>query len=206
MRADIDWHYLRPALVVVGLSLLFSALLLFLGRDYRADMAALQQMKSAAYSDVEMQLEEVYHDRALIADYLGPFRELEESGLFDPHQRVEWVDAVNEARARMKLPLVRYQIAAQQPYSADYLPADGYVSVMASAVKLEAGLLHEGDLVDLFQWMERYAPGQLHLVHCEMKRAEERFGYYADRPNLRLMCDLRWFTIEAAAGEGSHAG
>ncbi len=206
MTNKIDWQYLRPALIVVALSLLFSVLLVFLGRDYRADMSALYQLKLSAYSEVERQLDEVRHDKELIARYLTPFNQLVRSGLFDQKQRVEWVDAVNAARAKMKLPLVRYQIAAQVPYLADYLTDEGYVRVMASEVKLEAGLLHEGDLVDLFNWMERYAPGQLHLSHCEMKRAEEVFGYYADRPNLKLMCDLQWFTIEPLDEEDNGVG
>ncbi len=206
MTNKIDWQYLRPALIVVALSLLFSVLLVFLGRDYRADMSALYQLKLSAYSEVERQLDEVRHDKELIARYLTQFNQLVRSGLFDQKQRVEWVDAVNAARAKMKLPLVRYQIAAQVPYLADYLTDEGYVRVMASEVKLEAGLLHEGDLVDLFNWMERYAPGQLHLSHCEMKRAEEVFGYYADRPNLKLMCDLQWFTIEPLDEEDNGVG
>ena len=206
MTNKIDWQYLRPALIVVALSLLFSVLLVFLGRDYRADMSAIYQLKLSAYSEVERQLDEVRHDKELIARYLTPFNQLVRSGLFDQKQRVEWVDAVNAARAKMKLPLVRYQIAAQVPYLAGYLTDDGYVRVMASEVKLEAGLLHEGDLVDLFNWMERYAPGQLHLSHCKMKRAEEVFGYYADRPNLKLMCDLQWFTIEPLDEEDNGVG
>ncbi len=195
MQVNVDWRYLRPALIVVSLSVVFSGLLIFLGNDYHTNMGSLHDLKNDEYSEVEMKLNEVRQDKELIALYLDKFNALEKTGVFDKKQRVEWVDAVNNARRKMKLPLVRYQIAPQLPYSANYLHQDGYADVMVSQVKLEAGLLHEGDLVDLFNWMDHYAPGQLHLSHCKMKRAEEVFGYYGDRPNLNLLCDLRWFTV-----------
>ena len=203
MRVNIDWRYLRPALIVAGLALLFSSLLLLLGNDYNVNMATLHHLKTSEYSDIEFRLNEIRQDEELIGLYLDKFNALAKTGVFDQKQRVEWVDAVNNARHKMKMPLVRYQIAPQLPYSADYLHQDGYVDVMVSQVKLEAGLLHEGDLVDLFNWMDRYAPGQLHLSHCKVKRVEEVFGYYGDRPNLNLLCDLRWFTLHPLDENGN---
>ena len=206
MGFNPDWRYLRPALIVVVLAVIFSCLLLFLGADYRQHMADYYDLKSAEYSDVEMQLEEVREDKEILAVYLDKFNALEKTGVFDNKRRVEWVDAVNNARKNMKLPLVRYQISPQVEFSAEYLMGDGEVNVRTSQVKLEAGLLHEADLVDLFKWMDQYAPGQMHVSDCKMRRSEDKFGYYADRPNLKLYCELLWFTIHPIVEEGVDVG
>lgn len=193
--SKIDWRYLRPALVVMALAVCLSGALMFLGTDFRKKMAQLYYLKQSELGDVEMAFEKLREDERLTALYLAEFNALEEKGVFDKKQRVDWVDAVNSARSKMKLPLVRYQISPQVSFSAEYLMGSEYVTVNASQVKLEAGLLHEGDLDDLFKWMDLYAPGQLHVSHCEMKQMEKVFDYYGDRANLTVLCELNWYVV-----------
>lgn len=195
MKRSTDWHYLRSALVVVSLSLIFSAILIYLGYTYHQDMLNHHALKSAEFSDAEMQLEELREDKEIISVYLDNFKAMEKNGLFDAKHRVDWVDTVNEARRKMKLPIVRYQIFPQEQFSAAYLLDEGLVNVVSSKIKLEAGLLHEGDLADLFGWMDQHAPGQIHLSSCGLKRVELVFGYYRHGPNLSVECELDWFSI-----------
>ena len=195
MKLNIDWRYIRPALIVASLSLVFSIVLVYLGHNYHEDMLAHHALKSAEFSDAEMQLNELREDKEIINAYLDNFNAMEKKGLFDAKHRVDWVDTVNEARSKMKLPIVRYQIFPQQQFSANYLVDEGLVNVVSSKVKLEAGLLHEGDLADLFSWIDKYAPGQIHLSSCDLKRVELVFGYYSHGPNLNVACELDWFSI-----------
>jgi len=195
MKSKPDWLYLRPALIIMSMALLFSIIIKLVGIQYYQEMSALYDQKNAEHSDVKMKLAEVREEKEIVASFSESFASLEKSGQFDGKQRIDWVDAVNSARQKMKLPLVSYLISPQSPYVADYLQTDGYASVMLSSVKLEASLLHEGDMVDLFGWMESQAAGQLHLSHCELRRTEAQFGYYADRSNMDVSCDFSWFTI-----------
>ncbi len=200
MMSNIDWRYLRPALIVMALTIFLSSVLMFLGADFRTKMAQLYYSKQSELGDVELEFEKIREDERLTALYLTQFNTLKEEGIFDEKKRVDWVDAVNSARSKMKLPLVRYQISPQTSFSAEYLSGSEYVSVNVSQVKLEAGLLHEGDLKDLFKWMDLYAPGQLHVSHCEMKQMEAVFGYYGDSANLTVLCELNWYVISPLSG------
>ncbi len=195
MKLKVDWHYLRPALIVASLSMVFSAVLIFLGHNYHADMVDHHALKNAEFSEAEMQMEELREEKEIIAAYLDNFIAMQKSGIFDAKHRVDWVDSVNEARRKMKLPIVRYQIFPQRAYNAEYLVDEGLVNVVTSQIKLEAGLLHEGDLADLFSWMDKYAPGQIHLSNCDLKRVELVFGYYSHGPNLNVNCELEWFSV-----------
>lgn len=203
MRFKPDWIYLRPSLIVMGMALLFAVVLKMIGYGYLNEMTLRYQQTNAEHNGAQSRLSELQEDGKIITGYREKFSLLERAGLFDSKKRVEWVDAVNSVRNKMKLPLVRYQISPQSEFQPSYLPVDEYISVMSSNIRFEAGLLHEDDLVDLFAWMARYVPGQLHLSACELNRSEEYFGYYADRSNLNVICDLNWLTIAPRLQEAS---
>ncbi|TPW17498.1 MAG: hypothetical protein FD130_641 [Halothiobacillaceae bacterium] len=195
MKDRRNWIYLRPALIVISISLLFASILVQVGNRYYTEMLALYTQKSSEYGDAETALTGVREDLEIIAGYQERFNVLERSHLFDNRQRIDWVDAVNSARRAMKLSLVRYQIAPQMPFSADYLPTEEPLQVTSSSVRLDAELLHEGDLVDLFHWMERSAPGQLYLTQCEMNRSGITLSYSPDQHNITLSCEFSWITL-----------
>lgn len=195
MKRSVDWHYLRSAIFIVSLLLILSVTLIYVGYTYHQGMLEQHSLKSAEFSDVKMQLEELKEDKEIISIYLDNFKAMEKDGLFNAKHRVDWVDTVNEARRKMKLSIVRYQIFPQEQFSAAYLLNEGLVDVVSSKIKLEAGLLHEGDLADLFGWMDQHAPGQIHFSSCNLKRVETVFGYYSHGPNLSVECELDWFSI-----------
>ncbi len=203
--SGIDWRYMRSALVFALISVIVSVSLVGASFHYYTQMKSEYSLKKSERDNLKLMLENAREDQAVIQEYLERFRALERGGIFDESQRVEWVDAVNNARRKMKLPLVRYHIFPEAVFDADYLVNDGYVTVVVSRVKLEAGLLHEGDLVDLFHWMDLYAPGQLHVSECNMKRSGVVYGYYADSPNLAVTCELLWFTIKPAHQHANRA-
>ncbi|MFC1751256.1 hypothetical protein ACFL2V_20940 [Pseudomonadota bacterium] len=202
----IDWRYMRSALIVVVISVLVAALVVSASMHYYSNIEVEYSLKSSEHDDLQQMLADAREDETIIKDYLDGFRGLEQAGVFDKTQRVEWVDAVNNARSNMKLPLVRYHILPEAAFEADYLTNDGYVTITASQVKLEAGLLHEGDLDDLFSWMDRYAPGQLHVSECNMKRTGLVFGYYEDSSNLTVECQMLWLTIKPIDQQTGEAG
>lgn len=194
--SGIDWHYMKSTLIIVGISVITSGVLVFLSIYHYSQLEQQYLQKNREYRELQLMSDDARKDEQIIKQYLNRFRELENTGVFEKTQRVEWVDAVNNARKNMKLPIVRYHLFPAVVYEADYLLSEGYASVIASQVNLEAGLLHEGDLVDLFHWMELYAPGQLHVSECTMKRSRVTLGYFADSPNLTVTCKLLWFTLK----------
>ncbi len=200
MKSKPDWFYLRPALIVMTVALLFSISIKLLGIYYYQGVLTKYEQQNVLYQETNATLTEVREAQDIIATYGERFDELERSGLFDGKERVKWVDAVNSARREMKLPLVRYELSAQVPFIPTYLPGDEFVSAVSSTIKLEAGLLHEGDIIDLFGWMERYAPGQLHLSQCELVRSEATFGYFTENPNMNVTCYFNWITLLPAEG------
>lgn len=196
MISKPDWDYLRPAIIIMLIALILSAGIKLLGFTYYQSISEQYQLKNEEYSNLAARLDWLNQRQDLVDRFKTSFVKLKKTGLFEDTPRVDWVDSVNTARAKMKLPVVRYQILPQSPYFADYLQEAEYVNVMSNEVVLEAELLHEGDLADLFEWMERAAPGQLYLSECELTRIESVFNYYAvDRPNMKARCDFTWFTI-----------
>lgn len=203
--SSIDWFYLRPTLIITMMAFTFSMALVYLSQSYLTDMRQQYNNTNSAYNNAKSQLHDVQDDELIIQQYRQRFETLQSTGIFDSKQRIDWVDSVNNARKKMKLPMVSYQISAQKTFNANYLSEDEHAKVKMSHINLEAGLLHEDDLADLFNWMARYAPGQLHLSRCDMKPVEGVYGYYAERPNLLASCELLWLTVHPSNG-GNHGG
>ena len=205
MGVKLDWRYLRPALIALGISVALSVALIYTGVDYRAKMAAALDQQNARRNAVEMRFRTAEDDRRDIDLYLERFKEIKAAGMLDAEQRMDWVDALRAASQAMKLPLARYQISPQAPFTAPYLQELGDIAVNVSRVKLEMGLVHEGDMLRLLDALEQRVQGQFHVQGCIMQRAAAEFGYYADHPNISATCYLRWFTLQPAAAAAETA-
>lgn len=205
MRFEIDWRYLRPALIILALAALAGSGIAYLTAGYRAQMAAAYQQEMAAHEAIEQQLELTREDQALIERYLPRFTRLSAAGMLAGEQRLDWVDTLRAQTQAMKLPMVRYQINPQAPFQAPYLMEGGDVSVNVSELRLEMGLLHEVDMVHLLARLEQRVPGGFHVEGCVLQRQEQHFGYYRDHPNLSAVCRLSWFTLKAPPADEERA-
>ena len=74
--------------------------------------------------------------------------------------RLEWIELLNEIRERRRLPGIRYEFAPRRPLDRDQTGAFG---LYASAMKLQARLLHEEDLTRLLSDLRERAPALIQV-------------------------------------------
>jgi len=203
MRHKLDWLYLQPALITVSAALVMTMLLVYFSYIYRSEVQADYDTELTLYRDIERKISEVNEDKMFIEVYGERFKALESAGIFVAEQRVSWVDSLQTAIREMKLPNVRYEVSPQR-VSADNLSYDANnITVHASPLKIEMNLLHEQDMITLLERLEHNVVGRFLIDSCEIKRAEVKFGYYLDRPNLGITCHMRWLTLSPAANEAN---
>ena len=127
----------------------------------------------------------------------------------DSGERLEWIERVVAAREARGLPRAVYSIAARRPFDAVNPPGPG-LAFYASRMKLELGLVHEGDFVDYFRRLSNPPAGILMIDRCTLQtnaaeggqpRAPSapaqggRSGTGRDNGNLSAVCEIDWVTL-----------
>ena len=149
-------------------------------------------------------------------------------------ERLEWIERLIEAREARALPQMAYTIAARKPYEDIAKPGPG-LSFFASRMKLELGLLHEGDFVDYLRRLSNPPAGIFVMDRCTLQaRDAETARTPAKKPapgtmavvgnalggnaaapssqsNVTAVCEMDWITLvedaraPAAPGGGGAA-
>lgn len=83
-------------------------------------------------------------------------------------ERLEWIERLVEAREARGLPQMAYAIAARKPYEDIAKPGQG-LSFFASRMKLELGLLHEGDFIDYLRRLANPPAGIFVMDRCTLQ-------------------------------------
>lgn len=199
--SDIDWGILRAALIFLCIALVISVAL-FAGGQYIWQQASeAHETQKRSLNSVRDQYQALDDERRLIEDYLPKFEELEGKGIIGKEHRLNWVEALREGAARAKLPELRYQIYEQEEYTPEFPVETGAFKLYASDMRLEIGLLHEGDLPALLRVLKRQAHGVYSIRDCKVTRSGNELKKDPKATNLRATCDLTWFTIREPSEE-----
>ncbi|MDX1433041.1 MAG: hypothetical protein R3286_11405 [Gammaproteobacteria bacterium] len=199
--ADIDWGMLRGALILlvivagVSTALVASSMTFWdsMDKDARTARAELRKVKSEWNS--------VDEERKLIEDYLQPFNDLAQRCIIGGEDRLDWIEAVREAReAPRKIPSLEYVIKSQESFKPDYKMPSSVFQPFASEMTLNAGLLHEEDLITLLRELDRKANGIYSVRSCSIDRQRKTIGGPTDT-HLASTCNLEWYTIKRPGGE-----
>ena len=201
----IEWRTLRGSIVLLALAaglgsaatggaVRFHDAAL---RDYEREKGRLEAVRSR-YRTIDTQ-------RRLVETWLPAFRALQAAGVIGEEPRLAWIETLREVAARVGLPSLRYRIEPRTAYEAAAPEAGGVLDggvhrPFSTVVRLEAGLLHEGDLERLLRELAARNAGLYRIERCEVRRAGPVFVMRPDAVNLAAKCDLRWITFAWTEG------
>lgn len=162
---------------------------------HRGTKEAQLEETGRTLSEYRTRFRSIDDEKRLIEDLLPRFRAFEAEGLIGPEARLDWVETLRVASRRLGLPELRYALGAQERLPAN-LDADGTgFGIYRSLMDLHLGLLHEEDLIRLFEVMERESPGLFSVTSCRVRRAGAHFTHLPGAVNLRATCTLEWFSL-----------
>ncbi|MCA1853725.1 MAG: hypothetical protein LC647_15435 [Beggiatoa sp.] len=198
--ADIEWGMIRGALGALVLAAAIGATLYTAATRFRDAM----QVK---YSESQEQLQSVTgkylamdQEDMIIKEQYPRFVELLKKGVIGTEQRLNWIEVLKQTAAITKIPRLRYEIAAREPFTPDFGLATSPYQVQVSKMKLDLGLLHENDLSTVLAALDGKADGIYSIRDCIFRRSAERVEPRLDQENLKSACELLWFTIRLANG------
>ncbi len=195
-QEKIDWTILRGAIGVFSVCLLVGAILLGATQYFRDEMETEYRNNHARFRDVSRKYLAVDDEERIVENIYPEFVRLYESGILGQEQRLSWIESLREAGNDIKLPEISYQVSSQSVYDPDF-PIDlGAFDIQMSEMQLTLGLLHEGDLLGLFNALDREAKGLYSISRCTAKRLNEEAEISPTRPTISAECSLNWFTVD----------
>ena len=192
---EIEWRALRGSAALLVLALVLGGVVA--GGAIRLHDQAVREFtaQQARLGSIRSRYAAIDEQRRLIEAWLPAFRELQAEGIIGDERRLAWIETLREAAAHLGLPSLRYRIERRAPYKAGPDIATGALRPFSTVVHLEAGLLHEGDLVGLLGEIATRGVGLHRVERCDVRRAAPTFVMRSGAVNLAAECDLRWITF-----------
>ncbi len=196
MRFNVDWAYLKMAIVISAIVFLSGALLMIFSVNYRLDAEEQLATEQRELYALSSKYRKARQDKILIDNYLPHYYQLEQQGMVGKERRLNWVDTLRASVKLLEVPHMYFQFAPQRVLQKNIISAGSDLVVNTSRMKLDVGLLHEVDLLQLFSELEQQVTGMFHIDSCSMALIGKDIVLSADHSNLNVSCDLQWFTID----------
>lgn len=203
-----DWRKLSGALAGLGLALLAAALAgaasYYFYREARAEFSHNQ----AQFEAERARYLALGEQAALLTAHYPAFAALGRQGVVGPEQRLNWIETLGRAGPELGLPRLEYEIGRRQALRADYgldYELDHGSRQIAyrlykSELRLSLGLLHEADLLRLFDYLDRHARGHYTVRACRLQRPAGAIQIAREAANLAVDCRLEWLTLNLPDG------
>ena len=152
----------------------------------KAQQAALEQARE------KNQLSGI--EKENIAKYLPLYEGLIKRGFVGEEQRIDWISDIRKINQENKLFGVTYDIAAQEDYKPTFPVKVGAFKLHRSVMKLTMAMLHEHDLMTLFNLLPAEINPPFMLRDCTITRSNTSLrGRF--EPHLDSVCEIDWLTI-----------
>ena len=196
MRVDKDAlkRLVAPTLTAIGLAVFGIAA--WLGSKEWLDKARIeQQALRGERAGVQDKLARATEEEREIRDKVVSYNRLVERGVIGDERRLDWVDAIAAIKASRKLFDVKYAIEPQRPLGLTGVKGAGDVAFLASRMRLEMQLLHEGDLFVFLNDLERNLSAYVLVRSCAIQRTDKTGAERGAGPQLKADCNIDLVTV-----------
>lgn len=194
-----DFQKLTPPLAIMLLLCgIAGALAWATERDARQ---ALVERNQAAESKtrIEMRLRQFRSDELEIKDRGQLLQRLHARGILGEEKRLDWTEQLRDTQRELHLPGMKYEFAPQSGLQNGNAPGYGWFN---SPMRLQLRLLHEGDLLNFLDRIQREAKALVVVRSCKLALPPPGGVDRATAPELNADCELDWLSAHRAAGKG----
>lgn len=211
MSAD-DFKHIRWSLLLALVMVLAGAAAVIVMRHMLQVEQEAHQQALARRVEMQNQLMRARDEEQDIRQKIARFNDLSGRQLIGDEQRLDWLEAIRRIKATRRLYDIQYEIAPQQPLDAAIAPgASGGYDFLASTMRLQMQLLHEGDLLHFLDDLRRDVHAYLRPRSCVIERLAKIGSDVAptvagNAPQLRADCVIDWITIRERTPAPQTAG
>ncbi len=184
---------LAIAIVLAGVSLV-----LLTSRWHRAEDDAARRAV-AARDAMRASLVRAHREQDELTRKIERFNRLAAAGRIGEERRLDWAERIRAIETARRLDPVRYEIAPRRPLDPALSAATGgHFEFLASSMRIEMRLLHEGDLIALLDDLQGSVTALVRPRACTIERLAWQ-GEPAGRATLKAQCTMDWITIREGA-------
>jgi len=200
-KNEIDWSILKKSLIFLSLSLVISSTLIGASYYFNSNLNKEYNNNKSIFQSISRRYLDVDHEEKLLRDYYPQFVELYMQGIIGREKRLNWIEALRQASEKIRLPSLNYSINSQEEHIPEYsINYSGY-TLYRSSMELNLGLLHEGDLFKLMDYMNRAADGIYTISECSFSMKGREIKFEKNSANISVQCLLNWITIDLPGGQ-----
>ncbi len=198
MQNKIDFSFLKSSLIILGVAILLSVALVVAGQQY-------EQEKVAEYNQVKSSLQKAHNryiklvkDIDLLDQYTQDYKTYKSSGLIGPERRLSWIETLEAVNDELRLPGLSYNLAPQQEFVKPGLKAEKHINISSTPMQLNIALLHEGDLLRVFDGIKNRIDNLFSVESCDIqrKRGAQENVLSTQKENLTANCLIRWVSVD----------
>ncbi|HEX5057183.1 MAG TPA: hypothetical protein VFX02_11890 [Gammaproteobacteria bacterium] len=198
---NIDWQTIHKPLIVFSAGVMVGILLFMMALKYNEGEKTQFLAAEKNFNHTQQRYSEAQRDKELYRQYIDRYIRLSEKGIVGDEQRLSWIEVLQDVNKRLQLSSLQYEISPQQKAELPFnLPRN--IELNVSQMKLSAGLLHEGDLIELLETLKLRANGFYALDSCELATqlgSHRSLRYQPGVPFITMDCTLSWYTVHIKA-------
>jgi hypothetical protein len=195
----VDWHSVRRPAIVFVLAIVFGGIILTIASGYHGQQYQHLADREKEFNQIKRRYDEANRNKQLYRQYLDIYLEYNRKGVIGTEQRLSWIEVLQQINKQLKLPTLKYEINPQAEADLPHLQLPQDIMIRTSKMNLSAGLLHEGDMLDLFRMLSVQANGFYALESCDLASrisASRIVRYQPGVAYINLDCVLNWYTVE----------
>ena len=195
--SKIDWRYLQQAIIVFILAVIVAVLMAIAADRYQATQKNEYEQSLATLQSTYREYNGLVKDIDLLEQYRTLFIDYKSTGLVGDERRLSWIESLKRTNAKVRLPLMKYQLRAQEKFERPGLTVNKGVELSSAPMTLNMDLLHEEDILTVFETLRLSIKNLFTVDSCVLSR-RAAFGASLDtqRANLSANCVIRWLTID----------
>ncbi len=199
-RDELDWSVIKFPTIIFFIVLLVSVALIYGSWMFKQGTFSEYKKNKSLFTSISQQYLSIDDDERIIRQYYPEFIALYKKGFVGGEHRLNWIETLQAASERIKLPGLTYDISPQEVYPQEFNFNLGRFALYSSTMKLNIGMLHEGDLSRLIKDMNEHAEGLFTISKCRFIRPSRTLVEKRDAKNITANCELEWLNIRLADG------
>jgi len=196
-RFSLDWRFLLRHTLLPAATAGVAIILLGSSIWFRGEQSLLLEQVSANQAAVHRDYEALVYRRRLVERYHRRYESFRELGFIGLESRLDWVETLRKTSVALTLPHVSYAIEPQLQVVApvESIMAGEDIQIHLSRLSLEAGLVHEFDLLRFVDELQRNARGLIKIDSCDMTWQGERGRSLSVGANILAKCSIHIFSV-----------
>ncbi|WP_020183437.1 MULTISPECIES: hypothetical protein [unclassified Methylotenera] len=190
-----DWKRLQAPILWLGVALVVVGLLAFYAKNYHDEKRVALEQQRTQLNQARQKYLSSGQEREMIVQYLPLYQQLIATGFIGEERRIEWIEALRQIHLQHKLFSIDYNISQQATTHPSYLSNLGSFILHSSTMRLNFGLLHEGDLLTLLDNLRAQSTGFIVRECTVTKLSRAKINPTMLTDYLDASCDIDWITL-----------